>query len=53
MKMQPSQEIQIYDFSNGLNFSHTGKLSVLCYSASSEIYALMCIVSELWLLWEL
>lgn len=53
MKMQPSQEIQIYDFSKSLNFSHFGVLSVLCYCTSSEIYALMCIVSELWLLWEL
>ena len=52
MKTQPSQDIQIYDFSHSLNFSHTGKLGVLCYCTSREIYASMCIVGELWSLWE-
>lgn len=51
-EMHPSHEIQIYDFSNSLNFSHSGVLSVLCCCTSSEIYVLMYIMSELWLLWE-
>ena len=50
--MRPSQDIQIYDFSNSLNFTHTGKLRVLCYCTSWEIYASMCTAGELWLLWE-
>lgn len=45
-KTQPSQDIQIYDFRYSLNFSHTGKLRVLCYCTSRETYASMCIVGE-------